>query len=163
MAFELIEDLHPSLHRLMWLVGNWHGNGKIAYLGQTEVNFEQDVMFRHDGREFLHYVSQSWVTDAEGTRVSPGELETGFLFARTDDNIELLISTHDGYGHSLDGRVDGPRMQFNTKWQARPETNDEYTEQRMYGLVDGDLMYAVDRQTPNTPMQSYSWGQLKRV
>lgn len=159
MVFELLDDLHPDLNPLMWLVGNWHGNGRFA----DDKPFEQDIVFHHDGREFLHYASQSWLTNDSGERTGPGEIETGFLFIRPSGGIELLISTHEGFGQALDGEMNGPRLTLATKWQARPETSAEYTEQRMYGLVESDLMYAIDRKFEQSAMQSYSWGQLKRV
>lgn len=165
MVFELIDDLHPDLNPLMWLVGNWHGNGRCAFPGVEEFPYEEDVVFHHDGRAFLHYMSQTWATDEDGERQGPAAVETGFVFVRDteDGGLELLLSTNTGYGTALDGRVEGPRLEFITKWQARPEEQAEYTEQRMYGLVESDLMYAVDRQTPDTPMQSYAWGRLRRV
>lgn len=163
MPFELIDDLHPDLTPLMWLVGNWHGNGRCAYPGVDEFAYEEDVVFHHDGRDFLHYMSQTWATDEAGERIGPEAVETGFILAKGDDVLELVLSTNLGYAEALAGRVDGPRLEFVTKWQARPEDRQEYTEQRMYGLVESDLMYATDRQTESTPMQSYAWGRLRRV
>ena len=163
MVFELIDDLHPDLNPLMWLVGNWHGNGRCAYPGVEEFAYEEDVVLHHDGRPFLHYMSQTWVTDDDGERTGPGAIETGFVLPKGEGEIELLLSQETGYGTALLGRVDGPRLEFVTKWQARPEDAGEYTEQRMYGLVESDLMYATDRQTPLSPMQSYAWGRLRRA
>lgn len=163
MPFELIDDLHPDLNPLMWLVGNWHGNGRCAFPGVEEYTFEEDVVFHHDGRPFLHYMSQTWATGEDGERLHPAGVETGFLLPKGESSIELLLSTHTGYGEALAGTVDGPRLEFLTSWQARPEGDEEYTEQRMYGLVDSDLMYATDRQTALAPMQSFAWGRLRRV
>lgn len=162
MPFELIDDLHPDLNSVMWLVGNWHGNGRTAFPGIEEFNFEHDLIFHHDGRDFLHYMSQTWRTDADGERTDPELIETGFLLPKGEE-FELIYTNHSGYGQALIGRTDGPRLEFATKWQARPETAEEYSEKRLYGLVDGDLMYALDRQTPDVEMQSYAWGQLRRV
>ncbi|CAN5219269.1 hypothetical protein BH09ACT10_BH09ACT10_22590 [soil metagenome] len=163
MVFELLPDVHPDLNPLMWLVGNWHGNGHVEYPEQEKQTFEQDVIFHHDSRPFLHYFSQTWLTDDDGNRIGPGEQETGFLRATGGDQIDLVLSLHTGYAHDLHGQLDGPRMTYVTKWLARPETEPDYTEQRMYGLVQGDLMYAIDRETGGHPMQSYAWGQLARV
>jgi hypothetical protein len=33
----------------------------------------------------------------------------------------------------------------------------------MYGLVEGDLMYAYDVAALDQPMQSHTWGRLARV
>ncbi|TXJ07894.1 MAG: DUF1794 domain-containing protein [Aeromicrobium sp.] len=68
MAFEIPSDLHPQLMPLAWLLGAWHGNGRSEYPDTEPHAFEQDVMFTHDGRDFVHYFSQSWITDESGER-----------------------------------------------------------------------------------------------
>ncbi|MBK5218036.1 MAG: FABP family protein, partial [Propionibacteriales bacterium] len=66
MAFEIPTDLHPDLVPFAWLLGSWHGNGKGDYPTIDAFDYEQDVIFAHDGRPFVHYFSQSWVTDDLG-------------------------------------------------------------------------------------------------
>lgn len=40
----------------------------------------------------------------------------------------------------------------------------EYTAgQRLYGEVEGDLMYAIDIATAKTELKPYMWARLKRV
>ncbi|MDR0782684.1 MAG: FABP family protein, partial [Propionibacteriaceae bacterium] len=34
---------------------------------------------------------------------------------------------------------------------------------RLYGLVESDLMFAIDRGTTETELQPYIWARLKRV
>src|SRR5699024_2221194 len=69
-----------------------------------------------------------------------------------------------GYAEVWYGRAEGPRINLTTDVVARTHTAKEYTAgQRMYGLVDGDLMYAFDMAAVDQPMQSHLWGQLRRV
>jgi len=164
MAFEIPSDLHPDLMPLAWLLGHWHGNGRGDYPTMDEYSFEQDVAFTHDTRSFLHYFSQTWVTDDAGERVRPGDLETGFLRAVGDGKVELVLAHPAGYAEVWYGEADGPRLTLTTDLVARTETAKEYTAgQRMYGLVDGSLMYAVDMAAEGQPMQSHLWGKLARV
>src|SRR5690554_4629682 len=97
MAFQIPSDLHPELLPLAWLLGAWHGNGRSEYPGTESFAFEQDVAFTHDTRDFLHYFSQTWITDEAGERTGPGHLETGFLRAVGDSKVELLLAHPTGY------------------------------------------------------------------
>lgn len=173
MAFQIPDDLHPQLIPLAWLLGNWHGNGNGDYPTIEAFSFEQDVIFAHDGRPFLHYFSRTWITDESGERLRPGALETGFIRpASTPDpdaaaaplDLELVLAHPAGYAEVWYGRAEGPRITLTTDIVARTDTAKEYTAgQRMYGLVDGDLMYAFDMAAVGEPMQSHLWGQLRRA
>jgi len=164
MAFVIPTDLHTDLMPLAWLLGTWHGNGRGEYPTTEPFSFEQDVAFAHDGRAFLHYFSRTWLTDDDGERMGPGPLETGFLRIDAHQQVELVLAQPDGYAEVWYGAADGPRLTLSTDIIARTQTADEYTAgQRMYGLVDGDLMYAYDKAAGGHPMQSNLWGQLARV
>jgi hypothetical protein len=169
MAFEIPTDLHPDLMPVSWLLGTWHGSGKGEYPTIEPYAFEQEAVFAHDGRSFLHYFSRTWITDDGGERVGPGELETGFLRVGSDAEddgypLELLLAHPTGYAEVWYGLADGPRLTLATDIVARTSTAKDYTAgQRMYGLVEGDLMYACDMAAMDQPMQSHIWGRLARV
>jgi len=169
MAFEIPTDLHPDLMPVSWLLGTWHGNGKGEYPTIEPYAFEQEAVFAHDGRSFLHYFSRTWVTDENGDRVGPGELETGFLRVSGDREgegypLELVLAHPTGYAEVWYGSVEGPRLTMVTDVVARTSSAKDYTAgQRMYGLVEGHLMYAYDMAAMDQPMQSHAWGRLARV
>lgn len=164
MAFEIPADLHPDLMPFAWLLGPWHGNGRGEYPDIEPFSFEQDVAFAHDTRPFLHYFSRTWITDDEGNRTGPGPLETGFLRPAGDGGVELVLAHPSGYAEIWYGTIEGPRLTMSTDLVARTKTATEYTAaQRMYGLVDGDLMYAYDMAYAGHSMQSHTWGQLRRA
>jgi len=164
MPFTIPPDLHPDLMPVVWLLGNWHGNGQGDYPTIDAFSYEQDVVFAHDTRPFLHYFSRTWITDESGERVGPGALETGFLRPVGDGQLELVLAHPAGYAEVWYGEVDGARVTLATDLVARTSTAKEYTAgQRMYGLVDGDLMYAIDQAAEGQQMQSYVWGRLQRV
>lgn len=164
MAFQIPSDLHSELMPLAWLLGAWHGNGRSEYPGTDPFSFEQDIAFTHDSREFLHYFSQTWITNEEGERIGPGHLETGFLRSVGDSKVELLLAHPTGYAEIWYGEIDGARLTLATDVVARTVTAEDYTAgQRMYGLVEGSLMYAIDIAANGHPMQSQLWGKLNRV
>jgi hypothetical protein len=170
MAFEIPPDLHPEVAPLAWVLGTWHGNGKGEYPTIEPFSFEQEVVFAHDTRPFLHYFSRTWITDEQGERLRPGALETGFIRAvgksegSEATNLELVLAHPTGYAEVWYGTVEGPRIMLGSDIVARTETAKEYTAgQRMYGLVEGQLMYAYDMAAEGQAMQSHLWGQLNRV
>ncbi|MGH3456648.1 FABP family protein [Aeromicrobium sp.] len=170
MAFEIPSDLHPDLVASAWLLGTWHGNGRGDYPTIDPFAYEQEVAFAHDGRPFLHYFSRAWITDDAGERLRPGALETGFLRAagnsadKKEGAVELVLAHPTGFAEIWYGQLDGPRLTLSTDVVARTVTAKEYTAgQRMYGLVDGDLMYAFDMAAQGEEMQSHLWGRLERA
>jgi hypothetical protein len=169
MAFEIPTDLHPNLIPVAWLLGTWHGNGRGEYPGIDPFGFEQEIAIAHDGRPFLHFFSKAWITDDEGERVRPGALETGFIRLGADKGddgypLEFVLAHPTGYAEIWYGLADGPRITLATDVVARTSTSKDYTAgQRMYGLVEGDLMYAYDMAAMGHPMQSHLWGRLARV
>ena len=169
MVFEIPTDLHPDLVPSAWLLGTWHGNGRGDYPTIEPFTYEQEVVFAHDGRPFLHYFSRAWITDDGGERLRPGALETGFLrpSGGSDDSpgaVELVLAHHTGFVEIWYGTLDGPRVTLTTDVVARTLTAKEYTAgHRMYGLVDGALMYAFDMAAQGQELQSHLWGRLERV
>ena len=158
------DDLHPDLMPVVWLLGTWHGSGKGEYPSIEPFAYDQEVAFAHDGRPFLHYFSRTWITDEKGDRVRPGALETGFVRpGQGEKQIELVLAHPTGYAEVWYGEVDGARITLSTDLVARTESAKEYTAgQRMYGLVDGALMYAYDMAAEGHEMQSHLWGKLER-
>jgi hypothetical protein len=184
MPFEIPTDLHPNLVPVAWMLGTWHGNGRGEYPSIEAFTYEQELAVAHDGRPFLHYFSRTWITDDNGERVRPGALETGFLRVgdrasdgrasdrgASDDGttdgghpLEFVLAHPTGYAEVWYGLADGPRLTLATDVVARTSTAKDYTAgQRMYGLVEGDLMYAYDMAAMGQPMQSHLWGRLARV
>ena len=164
MAFEIPENLHADLMPVVWLLGTWHGKGRGAYPGVEAQEFAQQAVFAHDGRPFLHYFSRTWRIDERSEKVAEGPLETGFLRRGKDDGYELVLTHDNGSVEVWYGRTDGARLELATDLVARTETAPEVTAgKRLYGLVEGDLLYAWDLAAHGQEMQSYTWGRLQRA
>jgi len=161
---EISADLPTELVPLAWLIGRWEGAGVVGYPTTESANFGQEVEFRHDGRPFLHYTSQAWLLDDAGAKVRPLASETGYWRPQADGELEVLLTHPMGYVEIYVGTVDGPRVQLQTDLVARTPTAKEYTAaSRMYGLVEGDLMWVLDMAAVGQPLQSHASAQLKRV
>jgi hypothetical protein len=164
MAFHIPSDLHADCAPIVWLLGTWQGNGQGDYPTIEKFSFRQEVIFAHDGRPFFHYFSRAWITDEEGNDLRPGALETGFLRPRPDNQLELVLAHPTGFAEVWYGEVDGAKIELRTDAVVRTESAKEYTAgHRLYGLVEGDLMWAYDMAAMGQPLQSHLWGRLKRL
>jgi hypothetical protein len=164
MAYEISTDLHTDLAGVAWLLGTWHGNGRGDFPTIDSFAYEQEVVFAHDGRPFLHYFSRTWITDDDGARLRPGALETGFLRPSGDDSVELVLAHPTGFAEIWYGEIDGAKIELRTDVVARTETAKEVTAgHRLYGLVHGELMWAYDMAAVGQPLQPHIWATLQRA
>ncbi|MCW2782045.1 MAG: hypothetical protein JWR35_2494 [Marmoricola sp.] len=163
--FEIPENIHPNTARLAWLIGTWAGNGHGEYPNIEKFQFGQELIFQQDGRPFIHYMSRAWITDADGNTIRPSAQETGFIRPQPDGTIEFLLTHSTGFVEIWHGELDpdAPRFEIVTDTVARTATAKEYTGgKRLYGYVEGDLLYAFDMAAMGQPLQSHTHARLVR-
>ncbi len=169
MAFHLPSDLNPDCGPIAWLLGTWHGNGHGDYPTIDKFEFEQELIFTHDGRPFFHYMAQSWVIDPETKeRVRPGEMETGFIRSTLIEpgkaKIEAVLAHNIGIADVWYGEAGDGKIELATLGVGRTETAKEVTAgHRLYGNVNGQLLYAFDMKAMGQELQPHLWAQLDRV
>jgi hypothetical protein len=165
LPLEIPADLPPELLPLVWLVGRWQGAGVGGYPTVEEFRFGQEVEFSYTpGKPFLAYSSRSWMLDDEGNTVRPLARETGFWRAQPDNRLEVLLTHPTGYVEIWLGSVDGAKVELHTDVVARTETAKDYSAgHRLYGLVEGDLMWAFDMAAVGQPLQPHLSARLKRA
>lgn len=163
MAFEIPDNLHPDCAPIAWLLGTWRGNGHGDYPTIDSFQFGQEVVFAHDGRPFFHYFSRTWIVDGEGNKVREGALETGFLRARPEGQLELILAHPTGFAEVWYGEADGAKFELVTDAVVRTATAKDYAGgKRLYGYVEGDLLYAYDMAAMGQALQPHLWGRLLR-
>ncbi len=163
MAFEIPSDLHPDLVRVAWLIGRWEGSGKGTYPGTDDFDFGQQVDFAHNGGDFLHYLSQTFEVDADGRPLRPIGMETGFWRPKADGSLEVVLSHPTGHVEVWYGSVQGARIELSTDAVVRTASAAEYSAgQRLYGLVEGDLLWTFDKAADGHPLQNHLWARLRR-
>ncbi|MQY16329.1 hypothetical protein SRB5_65270 [Streptomyces sp. RB5] len=163
---EIPSDLHPDLVPLAFLLGTWEGAGVFDFPGDEKCNFGQEVVFGHDGRDFLHYTSYTWVLDAEGAKVRPLESETGYWRIAKDRTIDVVMVRDGGVAEHWDGVLaEGkPQIDLATDAVARSAGAPPYSGgKRLYGYVKGDLMWVGEKATPDVELRPYMSAQLKKV
>lgn len=164
---EIPSDLQPELVPLSFLLGTWEGAGVVDFPGMEKANFGQEVTFSHDGRAFLEYHSRTWTLDSEGSKLEPLDSETGYWRMGEGRGVEISMVRNDGiveiwYGEIADGR---PQIDLATDAVARvPAVNSDYSGgKRLYGLVDGDLMWVFEKATADVALRPYMSAHLKKV
>ncbi|MDR1833054.1 MAG: FABP family protein [Propionibacteriaceae bacterium] len=163
--FELREDLNPALVGLAWLIGHWEGEGKRQLPGLEPEEFGVSVDFAENGGDYLHYLAQYFTRDGEGRPQAPLTMETGFWRAFPDATVEALLTSPEGYLDLWAGKLQGGRIDLVTDTVIRSVSAPEpYTGgRRLYGNVEGKLMFAFDRATEDHPMSDYLWATLERA
>jgi THAP4-like, heme-binding beta-barrel domain len=164
MPFEIPSGLNPDLLALAWMLGRWEGTGKATYPGTPDHDFGQQIDFAHNGGNYLHYLSQTFELGGDGTAVKPLSMETGFWRPQRDASIEVVLCHPAGYAEVWYGKISGAKIELATDAVMRTNTADEYTAgQRLYGSVEGDLLWTFDKAAGGHPLQSHQWARLKRA
>jgi hypothetical protein len=167
---ELSTDTPPALVPLAWLLGEWAGAGVVGYPTMDgDLRFGQEVTFTHDGRPFLAYSSRTWLLDDAGEKGRPLASETGYWrpvgpAEGGGTALEVLLVHPTGIVETYHGAVAGPRVELATDLVARTETAKEYTAaRRMYGLVEGDLLWVLDMAAVGQPLTAHASARLRKL
>lgn len=106
-----------------------------------------------------------WSAESGYWRVVPGQqpAPSGPAGAVPPTEIEVLLAEPTGHVSVYLGAVQGPRIEIATDLVARTATAaDVSAVTRMYGLVGGELMWAMDMAAFGHEMQSYASARLAR-
>jgi hypothetical protein len=164
VAFEISQDLHPDLMPIAWMIGRWEGSGKGTYPGTEDFDFGQQVDFAHNGGSYLHYLSQTFEVDAEGRAVRPLTMETGFWRPQAGGTLEVVLSHPEGYNEIWYGKINGAQIELATDAVVRTATAEDYAAgQRLYGNVEGEMLWTLDKAANGEPLQSHLWARLVRA
>lgn len=163
--FHLDADLAEPVRPLAWLIGRWEGAGVLGYPTIESAHFGQEIEVTHDGRPFLKWESRAWILDsATGERVRPAAVESGFWRPLPDGEVELLLVHPTGILEMYYGTVEPAKIRFKTDSVMRSPRAKEYNAAtRMYGLVDSQLLWAMDMAAVGQELQSHLSATLKRV
>jgi len=160
-----IPALHERLDPLAFLVGSWRGLGVVGYPTIQEQRYEQELVFAHDGRPFLEYSSRTWILDEDGTRVRQSAREAGWWRpGEGPRDVEVLLAHPSGLVEIYLGEVVFTKVELRTDVVARTGTAKEVNAlHRLYGLVEGDLAYAIDMAAVDQPLQPHLSARLQRL
>lgn len=152
--------LHPDVEPIAFLLGTWRGEGVGGYSTMESFRYGEEVTFWHNGKPFLAYAQKTWALD-DGR---PLHAEMGYWRPQPDGGIEVVIAHPTGVAEVYYGTVDGTRIEMATDVVARTTTAKEVSAlKRLFGLVDGKLLYAVDMAAVGQQMESHLSATLERV
>jgi hypothetical protein len=96
--------------------------------------------------------------------VQTGPVQTGSIQTGPGKPVEVLLAHPNGYVEIYYGAVDGPRVTLETDAVLRTPTAKDYSAAtRMYGLVEGDLLWVMDMAAVGVRLTSHASARLKRV
>jgi hypothetical protein len=159
-AAELPAELVP----LAFLLGRWAGVGVGGYPTIDAFRFGQEIVFSHAGKPHLAYTSRTWILDDGGNQVRLAAAETGFWRPQPRAAVEVLLCHPTGYAEVWVGEVDGAKVELRTDLVACTASAKEVSAgHRLYGLVEGELMWAYDMAAVGQPLQPHVSARLRRV
>lgn len=142
--------------------------GKLEYRS-TVSDSQGDLMVQEQGYWML---AQASTADQAGPGLLPG---TGKPIIETRDELELLRNSNDGFeieaiitnsdsvSELYFGQIKGARVEIATDAVLRSPNSKEYTAgQRMFGLVDGALLWAWDMAAIGSPLRSHASARLEK-
>jgi len=160
---ETTPPLHEALTPLAHLLGTWRGVGVGGYPGIESFRYGQEIVFGHQGKPVLAYRSRSWILDDAGNVLRAGAAESGF-WRMTEVGLEVVFAHGAGFAEIWVGDVAGTKIELQTDVVARTASAKEVTAgHRLYGMVDGDLLYAYDMAAVGQPLQSHLSARLRRT
>lgn len=162
-------NLHDDLLPLLPLVGRWRGRGQGGYPDSEDFMYAQELRFTHDGRPFLRYEARSWIIDDGGRPVRPAAQESGWWRPiqgqdPSKPEVEVLLAHPTGILDLYYGHVDGTKIELATDAVVRsPQAKEVTAAKRLYGIVEGALMYAVEMAAEGRPLSPHLSARLDRV
>ncbi|MEV0622917.1 FABP family protein [Nonomuraea sp. NPDC050404] len=157
-------EVHSALEHIAFLLGRWEGAGVGGYPTIESFNFGQEIEFGHNGKPFLTYVSRTWLLDDDGNRVRPLATESGYWRALPERQVEVLLAHPTGIVEIYVGEVVFHKVELRTDVVARTVSAKEYTAgHRLYGLVNGNLMWAYEMAAVGHPLRDHMSAELKKV
>jgi hypothetical protein len=156
--------MHPDNAPLAWMIGSWAGAGVVGYPSIESRHFGQEIDVTHDGRPFLQWTSRTWLLDEHGQKQREAAIETGFWRPLPDGEVELLLTHPTGIVEMYHGRTSPAKVEVRTDGVIRSPHAKEYSAaHRLYGYVNGAMMWVMDMAATGHPLQSHVSAELKRV
>ncbi len=90
--------------------------------------------------------------------------ESGYWRPQPEGGLEVLLAHPSGIAEIYVGEAVGAKVELRTDVVARTQTAKAYTAgHRLYGLVEGDLLWAFDMAAVGKAIQPHLSARLKRI
>ncbi len=170
----LPSELPAEILKLSWLLGNWEGSGQISFPGEADINFVQQVRFENDGSEIIKFSSVIWELNSDLQAGEKFLSEVGFWKLNAEENVEVALSQSlqvseiwTGFVEVLqiiDAKITSARARIVTDLSAAaPSSEGILKGDRLYALMNGELLWTYDKSTKEVPMRNYLWARLSPI
>jgi hypothetical protein len=103
-------------------------------------------------------MSRTWIVDENGDKMRDAAIETDFLRPKADGSLEWLLTHSTGFAEVWYGTKESAKIEITTDAVVRIKTAKEYVGgHRLYGLVEGDLLWAFDMAAMGQELQPHLW------
>ncbi|AKE40796.1 Domain of uncharacterised function (DUF1794) [Corynebacterium kutscheri] len=159
-------NLHDGLLALLPLVGVWRGTGQADTAEGGQYTFGQQLVFAHDGENYLTYESRIWKLDSDGNQIGLDQRESGFWRINLKDEIEVVLSHSTGvvevfYGQPLNERAWELESASTMVTATGPGTLGP--GKRLYGLMPNNNLGWVDERMVGKELVPRMSAELSRV
>lgn len=159
-------NLHDGLLALLPLIGVWRGAGQADSPSDGQYAFGQQLIFAHDGENYISYESRIWKLDKEGNATDQDQRESGFWRINDKDEIEFICCNSSGvveifYGNPLNERaweVESASTMVTATGPAELGPG-----KRLYGLMPTNELGWVDERMVGKELRPRMSAQLARV
>ena len=170
LDYDFPEGLHPDLKGLAWMVGHWEGHGEMTWPGLGTVKVLEHIDFSHNGQPYLHYLMQAYAEAPDGGLGEPMAMESGFWIPGDDNEVMVVLTNPEGVAQKWHGTVtalqSAPGRELGTKIEISTDAvvsqGTHTAGQRVYGYINGKMLYAYDRADNGIDLQSHLSGELER-
>ena len=152
-------SLHRDLEALAHLLGTWRGSGRGEYPNVENFSYEEEVTFTHSGRPVLVYRQRTWHPETGRAMHS----EAGYWRPQPGGAIEMVVAHSFGVTEISEGRIEGHRIEVQTKSLASSTTAKTIKALARSFEVDGDVLtYELKMAYDDVPLQHHLGAELKR-
>ena len=157
-----MDNLHPDLASLAFLIGTWRGRGKGCYPTIEPFEyFEEATYTPGPGKPFIAYRQRTRRAGGDG---EPLHSETGYIRPAGVGEAELVIAQPTGIVEVHTGKVENDRIAFRTSLVGLSGTAVEVSQARRQLDVAGETMrYQLGMAAVGQPMQVHLEAELVRV
>ncbi len=183
VLIEIPADLHPACVPLAWLLGTWRGVGVGGYPTVDSFRFGQEIVFdAPPAKAFLTYSSTTWALEDDGALGEPLAAETGYWRMvgpgrepggeqpeeqpgeqQGEHDVEVVLAHPTGIAEIFLGSVQPARVELASRGVLKTESAKDYrAARRMYGLVEGRLMWVMEMAAMGHELQAHVSAELRR-
>jgi hypothetical protein len=170
----LPSELPQAVVKISWLLGNWEGSGQISYPGEESFSFVQQARFELDGSCNIKFTSSFWKLEENNSTAHKINSEVGFWSLTKDEKVEVALSQASGVSEIwtgfvevleiVDAKITSARARIVSDLSAAaPSAMGIKQGDRLYALMNNELLWTYDKSTLNNPLENYLWARLSPI